>query len=124
LIGPGPAGLTGLVPRAGASSLTAGNTARGPFAGKSSGGLTVAVPSMVVGRRAAAWSAARLIRPRRSARVDGEVGLGWTIWPGTTAVARARATDSARSRRARAPIVRPGRRTSPRESWETNHAGR
>ncbi len=122
----GPAGLTGLVPRAGASSLTggaAGSTARGPLAGRSSGGLTVAVPSMVVGRRAA-WSAARLIRPRRSARDDGEPGLGWTICPGTTAVARARATDSARSSRARAPIVRPGSRTSPRESWETNQAGR
>jgi hypothetical protein len=49
---------------------------------------------------------------------------GGTIWPGTTAVARARATDSARSRRARAPIVRPGRRTSPRASWDTNQAGR
>jgi hypothetical protein len=48
----------------------------------------------------------------------------WTTCPGTDARARARAADSARSRRARAPMVRPGSRTSPRASWPTNQAGR
>ncbi|WP_239127279.1 hypothetical protein [Asanoa siamensis] len=48
----------------------------------------------------------------------------WTTCPGTEARARARAAVSARSRRARAPMVRPGSRTSPRASWDTNQAGR
>ncbi|MCF0094563.1 hypothetical protein B0E54_03415 [Micromonospora sp. MH99] len=35
-----------------------------------------------------------------------------------------RASVSARSSRARAPMARPGSRTSPRESCDTNQAGR
>ncbi|TWH67901.1 hypothetical protein JD77_02886 [Micromonospora olivasterospora] len=44
--------------------------------------------------------------------------------PGTAELARALATVSACSSRARTPMVRPGSRTSPRDSWETNQAGR
>ncbi|BCJ65158.1 hypothetical protein Prubr_21790 [Polymorphospora rubra] len=52
----------------------------------------------------------------------GEVGSA--AERGTAAVARARAACSTRSSRARAPMVRPGNRTSPLASWETNQAGR
>ncbi|BCB81070.1 hypothetical protein Pflav_074800 [Phytohabitans flavus] len=49
---------------------------------------------------------------------------GGAMRPGTTAVARARAADSAFSSRERAAMERPGSRTSPRANWVTNQAGR
>ncbi|WP_426514956.1 hypothetical protein ACPPVO_01050 [Dactylosporangium sp. McL0621] len=52
------------------------------------------------------------------------VGAGWFGTPRTGTWAVARVREDACSMRARAPRVRPGRRTSPRLIWVTNHDGR
>ena len=114
----------------GAGSATGAASGRGSAdtggAGTTAAGSTsCASPSMTTGWRTdcggrgtcgnggGARSAARGVAGRSGVPPRG----------GTCAVARARSAVAC-SIRARAPIVRPGSRTSPRLSWATNQAGR